>query len=95
MWYTLGTVKERGTNMTDITTMSDEELSEISKKVKEEIERREYVEREKDWEEVCDALRKYLNKWEKICVMDNTDKVTLHKDWIDLSEFDVIRVFDY
>lgn len=46
--------------MIDITTMSDKELSEISEKVKEEIARREYVEKEKDWEELCDALRKYL-----------------------------------
>lgn len=81
--------------MIDITTMSDKELSEISEKVKEEIARREYVEKEKDWEELCDALRKYLNKWGEICVMDNTDSVALRRDWIDLSDFNAIRVFDY
>ena len=81
--------------MIDITTMSDKELSEISEKVKEEIARRERVEKEKDWEEVCDALRKYLDKWEEIYVMDDIDGLTISRGWIDLSEFDVIRTLNH
>ena len=95
MWYTLGAVKERGINMIDITIMNDKELSEISEKIKEEIAHRERIGQEKDWKEVCDALCKYLNKWGEVRVMDNTDSVTLRRDWIDLSDFNAIRVFDY
>lgn len=79
--------------MTDITIMSDKELSEISEKVKEEIARRERIGKEKDWEEVCDALRKYLDKWGEIRVMDSSDRITLCKEWMDFSEFSVIRSF--
>lgn len=95
MWYTLGTVKERGIKMIDITVMSDKELSEISEKAKEEIARRKRVEKEKDWEEVCDALRKYLDKWEEIYVINDIDSFTISRGWIDLSEFDVIRTLNY
>lgn len=81
--------------MIDITAMSDKELSEISEKVKEEIAHRERIEKEKDWKEVCDALRKYLDKWEEIYIMDDIDGLTISRGWIDLSEFDVIRILNH
>lgn len=81
--------------MIDISVMSGKELSEIFEKAKEEITRRERVEKEKDWEEVCDALRKYLDKWEEIYVVDDIKDLTISRGWIDLSEFDVIRTLDH
>lgn len=81
--------------MIDISVMSGKELSEIFEKAKEEITRRERVEKEKDWEEVCDALRKYLDKWEEIYVVDDIKGLTISRGWIDLSEFDVIRTLDH
>lgn len=80
--------------MIDIGIMSNEELSKIIDDAHEEMERRQRIEREKDWTEVCDAIRKYLDKWNFVQIISYCDNISIDKGWIDLSEFGVIRTLN-
>ena len=79
--------------MIDVSVMSNEELSKIIAEAKAELEEREYVEKERAWDRVRDAITDYLDKYEKIVITDSYDSLALEKGNIDSGELGIFKIF--
>ena len=79
--------------MIDVSVMSNEELSKIIAEAKAELEQREYVEQERAWDRVRDAIADYLDQYERIVITDSYDSLTLEKGNIDSGEFGIFKIF--
>ena len=81
--------------MIDVSVMSNEELSKIITEAKAELEQREYVEKERAWDRVRDAIADYLDKYERIEITDPYDSLILEKGNIDSGELGIFKIFGY
>ena len=79
--------------MIDVSVMSNEELSKIITEAKAELEQREYIEQERAWGRVRDAIADYLDQYERIVITDSYDSLTLEKGNIDSGEFGIFKIF--
>ena len=79
--------------MIDVSVMSNEELSKIIAEAKAELEQREYIEQERAWDRVRDAIADYLDKYEKIVITDSYDSLALEKGNIDSGELGIFKIF--
>ena len=79
--------------MIDVSVMSNEELSKIIAEAKAELEEREYVEKERAWDRVRDAIADYLDKYDRIVITDSYDSLALEKGNIDSGEFGIFKIF--
>lgn len=79
--------------MIDISVMSNEELSKIVAEAKAELEQREYVEKERAWDRVRDAITDYLDQYEMIVITDSYDSLALEKGNIDSGELGIFKIF--
>ena len=80
--------------MIDVSVMSNEELSKIISEAKAELEQREYVEKERAWDRLHDAIVDYLERYESIEIKEYGECITLEKGYIDLSEIGAINFSD-
>lgn len=81
--------------MIDVSAMSNEELSKIIAEAKAELEQREYVEKERAWDRVRDAIADYLDQYERIEITDPYDSLILEKGNIDSGELGIFKIFGY
>ena len=79
--------------MIDVSVMSNEELSKIIAEAKAELEQREYVEKERAWNRVRDAIADYLDQYERIVITDSYDSLALEKGNIDSGELGIFKIF--
>ena len=79
--------------MIDVSVMSNEELSKIIAEAKAELEEREYVEKERAWDRVRDAIADYLDKYDRIVITDSYDSLALEKGNIDSGELGIFKIF--
>lgn len=79
--------------MIDVSVMSNEELSKIIAEAKAELEEREYVEKERAWDRVRDAIADYLDRYERIVITDSYDSLALEKGNIDSGELGIFKIF--
>ena len=79
--------------MIDVSVMSNEELSKIIAEAKAELEQREYVEKERAWDRVRDAIADYLDQYERIVITDSYDSLALEKGNIDSGELGIFKIF--
>ena len=79
--------------MIDVSVMSNEELSKIITEAKAELEQREYIEQERAWDRVRDAIADYLDKYERIVITDSYDSLALEKGNIDSGELGIFKIF--
>lgn len=79
--------------MIDISGMSNEELAKIITEAKAELEQREYIEKERAWDRVRDAIADYLNQYERIVITDSYDSLALEKGNIDSGELGIFKIF--
>lgn len=79
--------------MIDVSVMSNEELSKIILEAKAELEQREYVEQERAWDRVRDAIADYLGQYERIVITDSYDSLALEKGNIDSGELGIFKIF--
>ena len=79
--------------MINVSAMSNEELSKIILEAKAELEQREYVEKERAWDRVRDAIADYLNQYERIVITDSYDSLALEKGNIDSGELGIFKIF--
>ena len=79
--------------MIDVSAMSNEELSKIIAEAKAELEQREYVENERAWDRVRNAIADYLDQYEKIVITDSYDSLALEKGNIDSGELGIFKIF--
>ena len=79
--------------MIDVSVMSNEELSKIIAEAKAELEQREYVEQERAWDRVRDAITDYLDKYDRIVITDSYDSLALEKGNIDSGELGIFKIF--
>ena len=79
--------------MIDVSVMSNEELSKIIAEAKAELEEREYVEKERAWDRVRDAIADYLDQYERIVITDSYDSLALEKGNIDGGELGIFKIF--
>ena len=79
--------------MIDISVMSNEELAKIITEAKAELEQREYVEQERAWNRVRDAIADYLDRYERIVITDSYDSLALEKGNIDSGELGIFKIF--
>lgn len=79
--------------MIDVSAMSNEELSKIILEAKAELEQREYIEKERAWDRVRDAIADYLNQYERIVITDSYDSLALEKGNIDSGELGIFKIF--
>lgn len=79
--------------MIDVSVMSNEELSKIIAEAKAELEEREYVEKERAWDRVRDAIADYLDRYESIVITDSYDSLALEKGNIDSGELGIFKIF--
>ena len=79
--------------MIDVSVMSNEELSKIIAEAKAELEEREYVEKERAWDRVRDAIADYLDQYESIVITDSYDSLALEKGNIDSGELGIFKIF--
>ena len=79
--------------MIDVSVMSNEELSKIIAEAKAELEEREYVEKERAWDRVRDAITDYLDKYERIVITDSYDSLALEEGNIDSGELGIFKIF--
>ena len=79
--------------MIDVSAMSNEELSKIIAEAKAELEQREYVEQERAWDRVRDAIADYLDQYERIVITDSYDSLALEKGNIDSGELGIFKIF--
>ena len=79
--------------MIDVSVMSNEELSKIITEAKAELEQREYIEEERAWNRVRDAIADYLDQYERIVITDSYDSLALEKGNIDSGELGIFKIF--
>ena len=79
--------------MIDVSVMSNEELAKIITEAKAELEQREYIEQERAWDRVRDAIADYLDKYERIVITDSYDSLALEKGNIDSGELGIFKIF--
>ena len=79
--------------MIDVSVMSNEELSKIIAEAKAELEQREYIEKERAWDRVRDAIADYLDQYERIVITDSYDSLALEKGNIDSGELGIFKIF--
>lgn len=79
--------------MIDVSVMSNEELAKIITEAKAELEQREYVEQERAWDRVRDAIAGYLDQYERIVITDSYDSLALEKGNIDSGELGIFKIF--
>lgn len=79
--------------MIDVSVMSNEELSKIIAEAKAELEQREYIEQERAWDRVRDAIADYLDQYERIVITDSYDSLALEKGNIDSGELGIFKIF--
>lgn len=79
--------------MIDVSVMSNEELSKIIAEAKAELEQREYIEQERAWDRVRDAIAGYLDQYERIVITDSYDSLALEKGNIDSGELGIFKIF--
>ena len=79
--------------MIDVSVMSNEELSKIITEAKAELEQREYIEQERAWDRVRDAIAGYLDQYERIVITDSYDSLALEKGNIDSGELGIFKIF--
>lgn len=79
--------------MINVSAMSNEELSKIIVEAKAELEQREYIEEERAWDRVRDAIADYLNQYERIVITDSYDSLALEKGNIDSGELGIFKIF--
>lgn len=81
--------------MIDVSVMSNEELSKIITEAKAELEQREYIEQERAWDRVRDAIANYLDQYDRIVITDSYNNLALEKGNIDSGEFGIFKIFGY
>ena len=79
--------------MIDVSVMSNEELAKIIAEAKAELEQREYVEQERAWDRVRDAIADYLDQYDRIVITDSYDSLALEKGNIDSGELGIFKIF--
>ena len=79
--------------MIDVSVMSNEELSKIITEAKAELEQREYIEQERAWDRVRDAIADYLDQYDRIVITDSYDSLALEKGNIDSGELGIFKIF--
>ena len=79
--------------MINVSAMSNEELSKIILEAKAELEQREYIEKERAWDRVRDAIADYLDQYERIVITDSYDSLALEKGNIDSGELGIFKIF--
>ena len=79
--------------MIDVSAMSNEELSKIIAEAKAELEQREYIEQERAWDRVRDAIAGYLDQYERIVITDSYDSLALENGNIDSGELGIFKIF--
>ena len=79
--------------MIDVSVMSNEELAKIITEAKAELEQREYIEQERAWDRVRDAIADYLDQYERIVITDSYDSLALEKGNIDSGELGIFKIF--
>lgn len=79
--------------MTDVSVMSNEELTKIIAEANEELNQRCYAQKGQAWNRVHDAIADYLDKYELIKIKKYGECITLEKGYVDLSEIGVIDFF--
>ena len=79
--------------MIDVSVMSNEELAKIITEAKAELEEREYVEKERAWDRVRDAIADYLDQYGRIVITDSYDSLALEKGNIDSGELGIFKIF--
>lgn len=79
--------------MIDVSVMSNEELSKIITEAKAELEQREYVEQERAWDRVRNAIADYLDQYERIVITDSYDSLALEKGNINSGELGIFKIF--
>lgn len=79
--------------MINVSVMSNEELAKIITEAKAELEQREYVEQERAWDKVRDAIADYLDRYERIVITDSYDSLALEKNNIDSGELGIFKIF--
>lgn len=79
--------------MIDVSVMSNEDLAKIITEAKAELEQREYVEKERAWDRVRDAIADYLDQYERIVITDSYDSLALEKGNIDSGELGIFKIF--
>lgn len=79
--------------MINVSAMTNEELSKIIAEAKAELEQREYIEKERAWDRVRDAIADYLNQYERIVITDSYDSLALEKGNIDSGELGIFKIF--
>ena len=79
--------------MIDVSVMSNEELAKIITEAKAELEQREYIEQERAWDRVRDAIADYLDQYESIVITDSYDSLALEKGNIDSGELGIFKIF--
>ena len=79
--------------MIDVSAMSNKELSKIITEAKAELEQREYIEQERAWDRVRDAIAGYLDQYERIVITDSYDSLALEKGNIDSGELGIFKIF--
>ena len=79
--------------MIDVSVMSNEELAKIITEAKAELEQREYIEQERAWDRVRDAIAGYLDQYERIVITDSYDSLALEKGNIDSGELGIFKIF--
>ena len=81
--------------MIDVSVMSNEELFKIITEAKAELEQREYIEQERAWDRVRDAIANYLDQYDRIVITDSYNNLALEKGNIDSGEFGIFKIFGY
>ena len=79
--------------MIDVSVMSNEELAKIIAEAKAELEQREYIEQERAWDRVRDAIADYLDQYDRIVITDSYDSLALEKRNIDDGELGIFKIF--
>ena len=79
--------------MIDVSVMSNEELAKIITEAKAELEQREYIEQERAWDRVRDAIADYLDQYDRIVITDSYDSLALEKRNIDDGELGIFKIF--
>lgn len=79
--------------MIDVSVMSNEELAKIITEAKAELEQREYIEQERAWDRVRNAIADYLDQYERIVITDSYDSLALEKGNIDSGELGIFKIF--
>lgn len=79
--------------MIDVSIMSNEELSKIVAEAKAELEQRQYIEEERAWSKVREAIANYIEQYGAISICDSCNTFYLEANRVDGIQHGVLRIF--